>query len=117
MITIYGIKACDTMKKARNWLESNDLPYQFHDYKVSGIDARQLNAWCDRLGWEKVLNRAGTTFRKLEPYEREGLDRDKAVVLMQRLPSMIRRPVLSKGKILLVGFRSEEYATALLGGN
>lgn len=117
MITIYGIKACDTMKKARNWLEDNDLPYQFHDYKVSGIHARELNAWCDRLGWEKILNRSGTTFRKLEPHEREGLDRDHAVALMQRQPSMIRRPVLSMGNILLVGFRPEEYATVLLGRN
>src|SRR4051812_2014249 len=81
-ITLYGIKACDTMKKARTWLDDNKVAYTFHDYKIAGIDAKRVAAWCDVLGWEKVLNRAGTTFRKLSDADKAGIDQKKAVALM-----------------------------------
>ncbi len=109
-ITIYGIKNCDTMKKARTWLEAEGIDHKFHDYKTAGIDAGHLNAWCDAAGWETVLNRAGTTFKKLEDEQKTNLDRDKAIALMLAQPSMIKRPVLeAKGKIT-VGFKPETYA-------
>jgi arsenate reductase len=111
--TIYGIKNCDTMKKARAWLDANGIAYEFHDYKVAGIDAARLGRWCDELGWEILLNRAGTTFRKLPDKQKEGLDRRKAVALMLVQPSMIKRPVLEKGGRLLVGFKPEIYETEL----
>ncbi|KIQ04725.1 ArsC family transcriptional regulator [Agrobacterium tumefaciens] len=111
MVTIYGIKNCDTMKKARTWLEAADIAYTFHDYKTAGIDAVHLNAWCDAAGWETVLNRAGTTFKKLDEADKSDLTREKAIALMQAQPSMIKRPVLeAKGKIT-VGFKPEIYAT------
>jgi arsenate reductase len=113
MITIYGIKACDTMKKARAWLEAERIAHAFHDYKVSGIDQARLERWADAHGWETVLNRSGTTFRKLPEPEREGVDRDKAIRLMLAQPSMIKRPVLDLGDRTLVGFRPEQYAAAL----
>ena len=111
MVTIYGIKNCDTMKKARTWLEAADIAYTFHDYKTAGIDAAHLNAWCDAAGWETVLNRAGTTFKKLDEADKADLNREKAIALMQAQPSMIKRPVLeAKGKVT-VGFKPEIYAT------
>ena len=111
MVTIYGIKNCDTMKKARTWLEAQDIAYTFHDYKTAGIDAAHLNAWCDAAGWETVLNRAGTTFKKLDEADKADLNREKAIALMQAQPSMIKRPVLeAKGKVT-VGFKPEIYAT------
>jgi Spx/MgsR family transcriptional regulator len=114
MITIYGIKNCDTMKKARTWLEAQGVDYRFHDYKAVGIDAEHLNAWCDAAGWETVLNRAGTTFKKLDDAQKADLSRDTAIALMLAQPSMIKRPVLeAKGKIT-VGFKPEPYA-ALFG--
>lgn len=113
-VTIYGIKNCDTMKKARTWLEAADIAYTFHDYKTAGIDEAHLNAWCDAAGWETVLNRAGTTFKKLDEADRVDLTREKAIALMQAQPSMIKRPVLeAKGKVT-VGFKPEAYA-ALFG--
>jgi Spx/MgsR family transcriptional regulator len=113
-VTIYGIKNCDTMKKARTWLEAQGIAYTFHDYKTAGIDAVHLNAWCDAAGWETVLNRAGTTFKKLDEADKADLTREKAIALMQAQPSMIKRPVLeAKGKIT-VGFKPEIYA-ALFG--
>lgn len=114
MTTIYGIKNCGTMQKARAWLDARGVAHDFHDYKKSGIERGVLEGWVDRLGWEALLNRAGTTFRKLPAAEREGLDRDKAIALMLAQPSMIRRPVLAAGAQLLVGFRPEAYA-ALFG--
>lgn len=111
-VTIYGIKNCDTMKKARSWLEAHDVAYAFHDYKASGIDRAHLDAWIDEAGLDTVLNRAGTTFRKLPEAERQNLTREKAIALMLDQPSMIKRPVLeTKGK-LLVGFKPEIYASA-----
>jgi arsenate reductase len=109
MTTIYGIKACDTMKKARTWLDEHGVKYEFHDYKVSGIDREHLEAWCKKAGWETVLNRAGTTFRKLPDERKADLNERKAIALMLEQPSMIKRPVLEKGAKLLVGFKPAEY--------
>jgi arsenate reductase len=112
--TIYGIRNCDTMKKAMTWLTGHDIAYSFHDYKTAGIDRPRLEAWCGSLGWEVVLNRAGTTFRKLPEAEREGLNEKKAIALMLAQPSMIKRPVLDLGRgRLLVGFKPDLYAGAL----
>jgi len=109
-ITIYGIKNCDTMKKARNWLDDHGIAHDFHDYKVAGIDKKRLEAWCQELGWESVLNRAGTTFRKLPETERANLTAAKAIALMLAQPSMIKRPVLDLGRKRLLGFKPETYA-------
>jgi len=111
-VTLYGIKACDTMKKARTWLEGQGIDYVFHDYKTAGIDVDRLRLWVDRLGWEVVLNRAGTTFRKLPEADKQGLDAGKAIELMRAQPSMIKRPVLELGDELLIGFKPEAYAAA-----
>jgi len=110
--TIYGIKACDTMKKARTWLDQHGVKYQFHDYKVSGIDREHLEAWCKKAGWETVLNRAGTTFRKLPDEQKVDLNERKAIALMLEQPSMIKRPVLEKGAKLLIGFKPADYQVA-----
>ena len=107
--TIYGIKNCDTMKKARAWLESHGVPYAFHDYKTAGIDRARLERWCGEVGWESLLNRAGTTFRKLPESQKGELDERKAIALMLAQPSMIKRPVLEAGARLLVGFKPEAY--------
>jgi arsenate reductase len=110
---LYGIKACDTMKKARVWLETAGVAHEFHDYKVRGIDRARLEAWVKEFGWETVLNRAGTTFRKLPEAERQGVDANRAVDLMLAQPSMIKRPILDLGERRIVGFRPEVYAAAL----
>jgi Spx/MgsR family transcriptional regulator len=110
MVTIYGIKNCDTMKKARSWLEAHGVAYQFHDYKAEGVTRERLEQWLGSVGWETLLNRAGTTFRKLPDADREGLDQAKAVVLMLAQPSMIKRPVLELDGTLLVGFKPEAYS-------
>ena len=112
MITMYGIKNCDTIKKARTWLEANGIAYDFHDYKTAGIDEARLRGWVKELGWDKLLNRAGTTFRKLPDADREGLDADKAVALMLAQPSMIKRPVLDLGDRRLLGFKPDAYQAA-----
>jgi arsenate reductase len=109
-ITIYGIKNCDTMKKARAWLDGHGVAYGFHDYKTEGIAKDKLKLWCDELGWETLLNRAGTTFRKLPDGDKEALNERKALTLMLAQPSMIKRPVLDLGGKLLVGFKAEIYA-------
>ena len=109
-ITIYGIKNCDTMKKARAWLDDHGVAYQFHDYKAKGAPRDKLKRWSDELGWEALLNRAGTTFRKLPDVERQGLDERKALALMLAQPSIIKRPVLEMGDKLLLGFKPEIYA-------
>lgn len=108
-INVYGIKNCDTMKKARAWLDSHSIPYSFHDYKSEGIAKDKLKSWCDELGWEILLNRAGTTFRKLPDSDKEGLNERKALALMLAQPSMIKRPVLEFDGKLLVGFKPEIY--------
>jgi arsenate reductase len=109
-ITIYGIKNCDTMKKARAWLDGHGVKYDFHDYKSAGIDKDRLKAWSDELGWETLLNRAGTTFKKLPDADREGLTEKKALALMLEQPSMIKRPVLDLGRKRVVGFKPDLYA-------
>ncbi|MBN9083317.1 MAG: arsenate reductase [Rhizobiales bacterium 62-17] len=108
-ITIYGIKNCDTMKKARTWLDDHGVTYQFHDYKVSDIDKASLEKWSGVVGWETLLNRAGTTFRKLPEKDREGLTEKKAIALMLAQPSMIKRPVLDVDGKLTVGFKPDVY--------
>lgn len=107
---LYGIPNCDTMKKARVWLDAAGVDYSFHDYKKLGVDATKLTAWCDVLGWEILLNRAGTTFKKVPEASRAGLDQAKAIALMLAQPSMIKRPVLEGKGVLLVGFKPEIYA-------
>ncbi len=114
-VTIYGIKNCDTMKKARAWLDEHHVDYRFHDYKAEGIDRAHLERWTDAAGWETVLNRAGTTFRKLPDAERADLSRDKAIALMLSQPSMIKRPVLEADGKLLVGFKPEIYDGLFVG--
>jgi arsenate reductase (glutaredoxin) len=115
-ITIYGIKNCDTMKKARAWLADHGVEYAFHDYKTRGIDRPHLEGWARTLGWETLLNRSGTTFRKLAEGDRQGLDAGKAIRLMLKQPSMIKRPVLELGGgRILVGFQPEAYERAVLG--
>ena len=111
--TIYGIKACDTMKKARTWLDEHGVAYSFHDYKSVGIDRARLERWIGEVGWESLLNRAGTTFRKLPDSDKTGLDAEKAIGLMLAQPSMIKRPVLDLGDRLLVGFKPDAYQAAL----
>ena len=110
--TLYGIPNCDTVKKARMWLGERGVAYAFHDYKKAGIDRTSLERWCDEHGWEVVLNRAGTTFRKLPDADRANLDADKAVALMLAQPSMIKRPVLDLGDRRIVGFKPEIYEAA-----
>jgi len=115
-ITLYGIRTCETVKKARAWLDERQIGYVFHDYKTAGIDRERLQGWCSELGWENLLNRAGTTFRKLPDAEKRGLDESSAVELMLRQPSMIKRPVIDLGEQRLVGFKPETYARALEKG-
>ena len=112
-IIMYGIKNCDTIKKARTWLEDRGIGYDFHDYKASGIDRSRLQSWVDAIGWDLLLNRAGTTFRKLPDADRADLDAAKAIALMEAQPSMIKRPVLDVGGELLVGFKSDSYQAKL----
>ncbi|WP_420132715.1 ArsC family reductase [Rhodopseudomonas sp.] len=111
-VTIFGIKNCDTMKKARAWLDGHGVAYDFHDYKTAGVDKADLMRWAKLVGWETLLNRAGTTFRKLPDADKEGLTESKAIALMLAQPSMIKRPVIETGKTLLVGFRPEAYEKA-----
>jgi arsenate reductase len=114
MTTIYGIKNCDTMKRARAWLEAHKVAHTFHDYKAAGIDKATLEGWVKKVGWEILLNRAGTTFKKLPEADKQGLTEKKAIALMLAQPSLIKRPVLeAKGK-LTVGFKPESYK-ALFG--
>jgi len=110
-IVIYGIKNCDTMKKARAFLDKQGIEYAFHDYKTAGIDKEKLEKWAKKAGWEVLLNKAGTTFKKLPDKDKEGLNEAKAIKLMVAQPSMIKRPVLEiGGGKILVGFKPEEYA-------
>jgi len=114
-ITIYGIKNCDTMKKARAWLDDRGIGYAFHDYKTLGIERAKLESWAEKAGWETLLNKAGTTFRKLPDGDKENLNEKKAIALMLAQPSLIKRPVLEAGRELLVGFKSDTYREFLDG--
>ncbi|TXC64888.1 ArsC family reductase [Sphingosinicella ginsenosidimutans] len=115
MVTMYGIRNCDRVKKARAWLDARGVAYDFHDYKTAGIDRDRLAGWARELGWEKLLNRAGTTFRKLPDSEKAGLDEGKAIALMLAQPSMIKRPLLDLGDRRLLGFSPAAYAEAFAG--
>ncbi len=112
-ITIYGIKNCDTMKKARAWLDQHGVAHVFHDYKSDGIDRDRLEGWARVVGWETLLNRAGTTFRKLSDKDKAAITEKKAIALMLEQPSMIKRPVLDVAGKLIVGFKPETYDQAL----
>ena len=112
-LILHGIPNCDTVKKARVWLDSHGVAYTFHDYKKAGIDADMLSDWAGQVGWEVLLNRAGTTFKKLPDADKAGLDEATAIALMVAQPSMIKRPVLSGAGPLLVGFKPEIYAAAI----
>lgn len=112
-ITLYGIPNCDTVKKARSWLDAKGIAYAFHDYKKVGADAGKLASWSDARGWETILNRAGTTFKKLPDADKADLTQAKAIKLMLQQPSMIKRPVLEYDSGLLVGFKEPEWQTAL----
>lgn len=110
--TLYGIRNCDTMKKAWTWLDEHGVAYDFHDYKKAGVDRARLEGWAKVAGWERLLNRAGTTFRKLPQADRQDVDEAKAIALMLAQPSMIKRPVLETGGRLLVGFKPADYEAA-----
>lgn len=112
-VIIHGIKACDTMKKAQTWLDAHGVAYDFHDYKKLGIAAAKLEAWAGEVGWEVLLNKAGTTFRALPDADKQGLDQAKAIALMVAQPSLIKRPVLETADGLIVGFTPEVYAARL----
>lgn len=112
-LTLYGIPNCDTVKKARVWLDGRGIAHGFHDYKKAGIDADTLSDWARAVGWEVLLNRAGTTWRKLPDEAREGVDEAKAIALMVEQPSLIKRPVVTGGARLLVGFKPAEWEAAL----
>lgn len=114
--TLYGIKNCDTMKKARAWLDEHGVAYTFHDYKDGGIDPERLQKWMGKAGWETLLNRAGTTFRKLPDAQKTGLNERKAMAMMLAQPSLIKRPVLEIGSTLLVGFKPDAYQAATKKG-
>lgn len=108
-ITFFGIPNCDTVKKARKYLDGRGIDYQFHDYKKSGIEIATLDRWVKQVGWEKLLNKAGTTFKKLSDADKADIDQAKAIELMHANPSMIKRPVVESGENLLVGFKPEIY--------
>ena len=115
-LTLYGIKNCDTVKKARAWLEAKKIAYDFHDYKTAGIDKKRLEQWADDVGWEVLLNRAGTTFRKLPDADKANLTQAKAIKLMTEQPSMIKRPVVEGAGKLVVGFKPELFEKSLKRG-
>jgi len=115
-VTIYGIRNCDTMKKARGWLDGQGVEYAFHDYKASGIDKATLEGWAKKVGWEVLLNKAGTTFRALPDADKSDLTENKAIALMLAQPSMIKRPVLDHSGALLVGFKPDQYEKLFAAG-
>ena len=113
-VTIYGIPNCDTMKKARTWLDSHGVAYRFHDYRTEGVDRAQVEAWVEALGWERVLNKASTTFKELPDAKKNRLDAKRAVALMLANPTMIKRPMLESGGRLIAGFKTDLYAETFL---
>lgn len=108
-IILYGIKNCDTMKRAFSWLTARQFSYRFHDYKSGGIDADRLGRWCAQTGWQALLNTRGTTWRRLSPEDQADMDESKAIALMMTHPSLIKRPVMEAGERLLIGFSPEQY--------
>lgn len=115
-IIVYGIPNCDTVKKARAWLDAAEIPYEFHDFKKIGVGKAKLEEWERVVGWEVLLNRRGTTFRQLSDDQKSGIDAAKAVRLMEAQPSMIKRPVLEWDGGTLVGFDQDEWRRVLVGG-
>jgi Spx/MgsR family transcriptional regulator len=115
MICLYGIKNCDTIKKARNWLESNGIDYRFHDYRADGLERAQLEAWAQELGWEALLNKRGTTWRAQPDAVKDNIDAASAITLMLQQPAMIKRPLLDTGPARHLGFKAADYATWLQG--
>lgn len=113
MIKIYGIPNCDTMKKARRWLEANGIEYDVHDYKKLGVPEKNLKNWVKQTGWETILNKRGTTWRKLDDEVKDNIDEAAAIQVMLNNPSIIKRPVLESGKLLLVGFNEDRYKRLL----
>jgi Spx/MgsR family transcriptional regulator len=109
--TLYGIKNCDTIKKARKWLSDNGVDYNFHDVRVDGIDAATIEQWIDQAGWETVLNRRGTTWRKLDSTVQEATNQDTVTALLLEHPAMIKRPVLDVDGTVSIGFKAEQYQT------
>jgi arsenate reductase len=109
MITIYGIKNCDTMKKAMRWLDEHGVDYRFHDYRKEGLDAKLLKAWEKEIGWETLLNRRGMLWRKLPESSRDNIDRQSALQIMEENPGIIKRPLLDLGDRRVVGFKPETY--------
>lgn len=112
-IQFYGIPNCDTVKKARKWLDAQGIAYDFHDYKKEGADAGKLESWSNSAGWEALLNKRGTTFRKLPDEDKADIDRAKAIRLMVENPSMIKRPVVEHPGGVLVGFSEDAWKAAL----
>jgi arsenate reductase (glutaredoxin) len=112
-VTIYGIKNCDTMKKARAWLEGHGVAYRFHDYRVEGLDPLRLASWQNVLGWETLLNRASASWRQLPEADKAGIDADRASALMLTNPTLIKRPVLDVDGRLTIGFKPEIYVAAV----
>jgi len=110
MTTLYGIPNCDTIKKARKWLKDNGIEFEFHDYKKQGVPEKELRAWVNKLGWEVLLNKRGTTWRKLDDETKNSVDKNAAIQIMLENPSIIKRPVLIKNKTILVGFKIDEYS-------
>ena len=110
---MYGIPNCDSIKKARKWLEANDVDYEFHNYKKLGVPEKELKLWIKTVGWEILLNRRGTTWRKLDETTKDNIDEASAIEIMLNNPSIIKRPVLESGKTLLVGFKQENYQQLL----
>ena len=109
MITLYGISNCDTVRKARRWLSERNIDYRFHDFRKDGAPSKQIEAWVNRQGWEKLLNRRGQTWRKLPEKTRSGIDEKSAILLMKREPTLIKRPVLEMGRECHIGFSGEDY--------
>lgn len=110
MTTLYGIPNCDTIKKARQWLADNNIDYQFHNYKADGIDATTLASWCQDFSLDDLINKRGTTWRKLDEKDKNNLDQNKAIRLMIAQPSLIKRPLLEHGGRRILGFKAEQYA-------
>jgi len=116
---VYGIPNCNTVKKARTWLSDQGITFEFHDFKKQGISSEKLHEWCTAFGWERVLNKKGTTWRKLSPEQQVSItDEDTAVALLMENTSAVKRPVIEMdGKPVLIGFDEEHYNSLLIGVN
>ena len=112
-LTIFGIKNCDTMKKAMNWLDENGIDYHFHDYKKEGVPEQRLRQWLEALGWETVINKRGTTWRKLDDVVKESMNTEKSVNLAMENSSVIKRPILQSNDFILAGFKADEWENTL----